>query len=132
MVIAALGYGLKRAQRAERETKRQLYLSDMIVAEKALNEGHIRHVKELLDGHLPKPGTGEDLRGFEYYYLRQQCVGEQAFTFPPQECALFAVAYSPDGKVLATGSSYLEEKDYSGALKLFDVQCGPLGRAVSP
>ncbi len=127
-VIAALLVGLLasvreavRTKRAENEARRQLYVSDMIVANKAWSEGNIRRVEELLDGQVPKRGSREDLRGFEYYYLRQQCAGEQDFTFPPQESKVFALAYSPDGKVLATGSSYLEQKDYSGELKLFDV-----------
>ena len=115
-----------RARHAERETRRQLYVSDMVVAEKALREGNLRRADELLRAHLPKVGDSEDVHGFEYYYLRQQCDGEQDFIMSTNENAMFAAAYSPDGKLLATGSSYLGLRDYSGELKLYAVETGRL------
>jgi WD40 repeat protein len=109
------------ARRAQRDTRRQLYVSDMIVAEKALLEGNLRRADELLKNYIPKPGAREDLRGFEYYYLLERCQGEQLFAFPAEDNAVFSVAYSPDGKILATASCYRELRDFSGQLKLFDL-----------
>jgi eukaryotic-like serine/threonine-protein kinase len=109
------------ARRAQRDTAHQLYVSDMIVAEKALREGNLRRADELLKSHIPNPDAREDLRGFEYYYLLEQCQGEQLFAFPAGENAVFSVAYSPDGKILAMASCYREMRDFSGRLKLFDL-----------
>jgi eukaryotic-like serine/threonine-protein kinase len=109
------------ARRAQLETRRQLYVSDMIVAEKALREGNLRRADELLKSYIPKSGAREDLRGFEYYFLLEQCQGEQLFAFPAEENAVFSVTYSPDGKILATASCYRALRDFSGHLKLFDL-----------
>ncbi len=138
-VAAALAFGLVlslwqaiRARRAEQEARRQLYVSDMVVAEKALREGNLRRADELLRAHSPKtPNTdgADDARGFEYHYLREQCNGDQEFILSTNENAVFAVAYSPDGKLLATGSSYLPYpalRDYAGELKLFNAETGRL------
>lgn len=122
LILIAFLYARRQAQvqsNLRRQAEQQLYVSDMSVAERALAEGNIRRVDEILDEY-DRSGARE-LRGFEYHYLRQQCAGEQRWTLPVQTSKVFAVAYSPDGKMLLTGSSYLEEKDWSGELKLFDV-----------
>jgi len=110
-----------RAASAERKVKEQLYVSDMILAERALREGNIGRVEQILDDHLPGNGA-PDPRGFEYFYLKYQCRGDHAFIFGPTESPAYAVAFSPDGKFLAAGTSYApERKDYSGQLQVFDL-----------
>src|SRR5262249_34455469 len=63
-----------------------------------LEEGLVVRAAELLDGQRPSETGGLDLRGFEWYYLKRQC-DTAGYTLPGRD----AVAYSPDGKYLATG-----------------------------
>jgi eukaryotic-like serine/threonine-protein kinase len=58
------------AETARRSLRRSLYASDMQLAEEAWESGDILRMHALLDGQ--KPGAGEDdLRGFEWHYLRR-------------------------------------------------------------
>jgi eukaryotic-like serine/threonine-protein kinase len=58
------------AETARRSLQRSLYASDMQLAEEAWESGDILRMHALLDGQ--KPGAGEDdLRGFEWHYLRR-------------------------------------------------------------
>jgi WD40 repeat protein len=62
------------ARRAEAEAARQslrrsLYAADMQLAEEAWESGDIPRMRDLLEGHRPRPGS-PDLRGFEWHYLR--------------------------------------------------------------
>jgi WD40 repeat protein len=122
VAVAAFFYvnGLRlRAARAEQERTRQLYVSHMAIADKEVREGNIRRALEALDAHQPKPGGAPP--AFEYAYLRQLCEGGQFFKFPAQDRGVFALVYSPDGKFLATGNSFGEDRDFSGELKVFDL-----------
>jgi eukaryotic-like serine/threonine-protein kinase len=47
------------------------YASDLAVAGRAWREGDVGRMQLLLNRHVPQPGE-EDLRGFEWYYLRGQ------------------------------------------------------------
>ena len=73
-------------------------------------------MRELLEQHRPKPGE-TDLRGFEWYYLDRLCHAELLTLRHPAPA--YSVAYSPDGKRLASASGF------GGAMvKLWDVQTG--------
>jgi eukaryotic-like serine/threonine-protein kinase len=60
--------------------ERSLYARDMILAFDSLNSGNLGHAWNLLSAHVPQPGQ-EDQRGWEWRYLRQECQGDQAFTW---------------------------------------------------
>src|SRR5207253_1803764 len=59
-----------RIDRARADAERRSYSSDMRLASEALRNGAINQVQELLKAHEPRKGA-EDLRGFEWRYLRQ-------------------------------------------------------------
>ncbi|MCA9211435.1 MAG: protein kinase [Planctomycetales bacterium] len=58
----------EETQRSRENLRRQLYISDMGMAQRALKRGQIASVIERLDRHLPEDNQ-DDLRGFEWYYL---------------------------------------------------------------
>jgi WD40 repeat protein len=91
-------------QRATREAVRQRlhsYGSDVRAAQVALDEGNLAQARDLLLRHVPQAGES-DLRGIEWRYLWQESQGDEAKSFEhprPVNC----VAWSPDGRLLATG-----------------------------
>jgi WD40 repeat protein/serine/threonine protein kinase len=88
------------AEGQARQIERQLYASHMNVAFQAWEKGDITRVEQLLDEHGPKPGE-EDLRGFEWFYLRRLCHSDQ-LTLANHHALMRCVTFSPDGRLLAT------------------------------
>jgi WD40 repeat protein/serine/threonine protein kinase len=93
--------------------QRTLYAAHMNLAQQAWEAGSAGRVLELLDQHRPKAGE-TDLRGFEWHYLNRLCHAE----FLTLKGGAGSVAYSPDGKRLAS-ASYGE-----GTMKVWDAQTG--------
>jgi WD40 repeat protein len=99
----------RRAEERERTGRRTLYAAQMKLAQQAWEEGNLGYARELLDAWRLKSGT-EDLRGFEWRYLWHLCQGDASFTLPG---AGAAVAFSPDGKILAS-------ETWEGGVQLWD------------
>jgi WD40 repeat protein/serine/threonine protein kinase len=93
------------------QLQRTLYVSDMNLAQHAWEAGGVGRVVELLQRHRSKPGE-IDLRNFEWHYLNRLCHAD-LFTL---QGSGWSVAYSPDGKRLASGSD--------DAVKVWDAQTG--------
>jgi WD40 repeat protein len=72
----------------------------------------------LLAQHQPESNQ-EDLRGFEWRYLWDKSRGEQLQTLAGHSNYVNCIAYSPDGKILASGSS-------DQTVKLWDAKTGQL------
>ena len=70
---------------------------------------------ELLEQHRPKPGE-TDLRDFEWHYLHRLCHSD-LLTLKGHTDRVTSVAYSPDGKRLASGSG-------DKTVKVWDLQTG--------
>ena len=71
---AALGEANKQrdaANQAKKLLARHRYASDLAIAGRAWREGDVGRMLQLLNRHAPQPGE-DDLRGFEWYYLRGQ------------------------------------------------------------
>lgn len=106
--------------RAE-EIRRNLYFAEMNLAgEAAAEPGGLARVVGLLGKWVPKTGV-DDLRGWEWYYLRSLSARDAA-TFYPQAGTLHSVAWSPDGSRVAaagwSGISLLDAASGEGILKL--------------
>jgi WD40 repeat protein len=89
------------AEERERTGQHYLYAAQMKVAQQSWEEGNLARAQELLDAWRPEPGQ-EDRRGFEWRYLWRLCRGDERFTFPPHGSWVTDVAWSPDGKTLAS------------------------------
>jgi WD40 repeat protein/serine/threonine protein kinase len=84
--------------------RRDAYASGLIAANFALKDGNLGLVRALLAQHQPQSGQ-EDLRGFEWRYLWGRSRGDQIRTLTGHSDYVNSVAYSPDGTILASGSS---------------------------
>src|SRR5439155_23882332 len=69
ILIIGAPIAILRINRARVEAERNLYSADMRLASEALRNGSIGQVQEQLSAHEPRKGA-EDLRGFEWRYLR--------------------------------------------------------------
>jgi WD40 repeat protein len=106
----------------EQRLQRTLYVAHMNVAQHAWEAGNIQRVQELLEEHRPKPGES-DLRGFEWHYLYRLCHTE----ILTLKGGAFGVAFSPDGKRLASGSGTYDatKNAFVGVeVKVWDAQTG--------
>ena len=105
LAIAARGEAEGARQLAEglaEERRRSLYSARINLAHQAWQKGNTSRVLDLLERLRPDPGQA-DLRGFEWYYLWALCHGE-TLSLRGQSGPVRAVAFSPDGKSLATAS----------------------------
>jgi hypothetical protein len=84
--------------------EQRLYVADMNLAQRADEARDMARLDELLNAHLVTPPNQEqDLRTFYWYYLWHNNHRELA-TFKGHPDSVRAVAYSPDGKMLASAS----------------------------
>jgi eukaryotic-like serine/threonine-protein kinase len=104
----------------EQQLQRTLYAAHINLSKSALDAGAFTRVKELLDQHRPQPGE-RDLRDFEWRYLFRLCNGGVR-TLGGHETNLHSVAFSADGKRLASASSGVT--DWTGQVKLWDAETG--------
>jgi WD40 repeat protein len=127
LVVAGLGFaGILWEWRAERalgqELARALYFQTIALAERELSAHNVGRAEELLDG----PNCPPELRGWEWHYLRRS-------TYPDAPTldgrgALFCVACSPDGRLLAAGGGAAVR----GPVTVWDAATGAEVRTLSP
>lgn len=104
-----------RAEQEELSKSRLLYGANMSLAQQAWEQSNLGRMQDLLGAYLPKNGH-EDMRGFEWHYLWRLAHSE-LLNLSGHSSAVNAVAFSPDGKWLATGS-----RDHT--VKLWDAITG--------
>jgi WD40 repeat protein len=80
--------------------RRYLYFSHMNLADRAWEDSHLSRMDQLLDGWLPRPQGGEDVRGFEWHYLdRLRWPG--GLTLRRHKAQVNGVAWSPTGSLVS-------------------------------
>ncbi len=88
-------------QRALIDARRLLYVSQIGIAQAALRDGDISRAVSVLDARRPADGE-EDLRGFEWHYLRGLCRSADSVTLQ-HPYLVQHLAVSPGGRLLASG-----------------------------
>ena len=102
----------RRAELQEAANRKLLYAAQMNLAGQDWRTANISRMRELIESHAPRPGQ-EDLRGFEWYYFWRLLHGYRLSL--PHTDAVLTVAFSPDGKKVATGGPSLEVKVWDEA-----------------
>jgi WD40 repeat protein len=110
----------EKLQAALDQLRQTTYTAHINLAQRALEAGGIDRARELLEHHRPKPGE-TDLRHFEWYYPNRLCHTE-LLTLKGHTNGVYSVAYSPDGKCLASISR--DPGGSLGELKVWDAQTG--------
>ncbi len=111
----------KQAMQREASLRRHLYVADIRQVHQLWQTGDHAQAGELLGRHVPGADE-EDLRGFEWHWLRSHCVHEPKLLGTHDSAALCSAA-SPDGLWLATG-------DQKGTLKVWDLKKGELAKTI--
>ncbi len=115
---------LFRINRERWRAEESLYAADMRLVQQALAENNLGHAVELLKRNDPNSTNrldrssrlATDLRGWEWRYLWQQCQSDERLLLGRHEGPVERVAFSPDGKFLASASKF------ASSLKLWDLQ----------
>lgn len=108
----------QQAQDAHRRAEKYLYFNRIALAERDWQDNQVGHAEELLD-LCPK-----DLRHWEWYYLDRLCRGN-LLTLGGKPGEITGVAWSPDGKWLASASGKPAGKDArAGQVVVWDARSG--------
>src|SRR5262249_49734247 len=76
----------------------------MSAAQRMWEAGDVGRARGILERHLPQPGE-DDLRGFECHYLQRLCQCEELMkTLSGHSMPVRSIAFSPDGRVMASSS----------------------------
>jgi eukaryotic-like serine/threonine-protein kinase len=111
----------RAAEQQKESIRRLLYRSNMNLAQAAWGMANVPLVRELLRQSGPQVGE-QDLRGWEWYFQTRLCGGDLR-TLLGHTNGILRVAYSPDGRQLATASA-------DGTAKLWDVETGKEARKL--
>jgi WD40 repeat protein/serine/threonine protein kinase len=111
---------LKELQATQEQLRHTLYASRMNLAQYAWEAGDIERVQAFLELQHPKMGE-TDLRNFEWHYLNR--LGHSDLLTLKHNGTVDCLAYSPDGKRLATVASFGAPK-LASVVTVWDAQTG--------
>ncbi len=100
VAAAAIGYGTTAA--ALEQSNRNVYALSTNLASQALETGDDARLLALLRKQVPERPGQTDRRGWEWHYLRRRC---RIFFDLGLDSQPLALAWSPDGRWLATGEA---------------------------
>ncbi len=86
------------------ENRRAAYSAEMILAGDEYEKTNLNRVNELVQKYIPTPGE-EDLRGFEWYYLKSLLEPSSKIATFIHSDEVWNADFSPDGRLLTTVSN---------------------------
>jgi len=115
--LAAEATAKINAQRAREQAEASLYFNQVALAHSEWHAGNVGRAEELLD-RCPVAR-----RGWEWHYLKRVCHRDR-FTLHGHKNLVNCVAYSPDGRLLASGS-------HSKKVRIWDATSGTFIRELT-
>ena len=127
LLLTALAFGslataLHLNSTAKVQTTR-LYARDMRLVQVAIENGDLPAAEKSLLKWVPDTGA-KDERGFEWFYLWRKAHHPAAHHILDHKLPVYAVAYSPEGDLLATSS-------FTPQVNIWDTKSGELVRELS-
>ena len=117
------------AEAQAEEFRHMAYAADMNQAQRAQELGNLGEALAFLNRHRPAPGQ-EDIRGWEWRYLRGLCQSESLYKLANLDARFFHLAVSTDGHWLFAHpfAFYTEFESAGFDPVIFDLRTRKLGR----
>jgi WD40 repeat protein len=117
------------AEEARSATDTTLYFSRIGLAELAWRSNDVAWAEQALDQCVPRAGRA-DPRGWEWHYLKHLCHADLVTLRGHREW-VYSVAYSPDGRLIASAGGTPYDAQTPGDVMLWDATTGRLVRSLS-